>query len=120
VPEGGRTFLSIVLAFFAALIGTVLWIAFVLLTKFNLALIAIGVGWLTGFAAAKGYGHGAKTPGIIAAICSFIFIGGFTGLDLVGSVMSEKGFQMGWSVLFNILCLFWGVQQAYKTGSATE
>ncbi len=115
----GRTFLSVVLAFVAGLVGTALWVAFVYFTNFNLALIGIGVGFLIGLGASMGYGRDGKTPAIIAIVMAVIFIGGFSALNVLGSfLIGKSGLRSSWSVVFNVLCTFWGIQQAYKTASS--
>ena len=114
-PGIGRALLAIFLATLAAGIGVALWVTFIIVTKFNIAFIAIGIGWLTGFAAVKGYGQGGKTPAVIAAVVAGLFIGGWTLFDILLSVKGEGGLGASWSVIFNVLCLFWGVQRAYQT-----
>jgi tetratricopeptide (TPR) repeat protein len=116
----GRTFLAIFLSFLAGAIGVAIWVAFVFFTNFNLALIGIGVGFLIGLGASIGYGREGKTPAIIAVIMAVIFVGGFSALNLLGGFLLGKrsGFGTAWSVIFNVLCTIWGIQQAYKTASS--
>ncbi len=119
IEPPGRTFLSVVLAFVAGLVGTALWVAFVYFTNFNLALIGIGVGFLIGLGASMGYGRDGKTPAIIAIVMAVIFIGGFSALNILGSfLIGKSGLRSTWSLVFNVLCTFWGIQQAYKTASS--
>lgn len=118
VPEPpasvGRALLSVVLATVSSIVGVVIWA--IIAIWINISFLAIGVGWLTGFAAAKGYGSGGRVPAAIAAVVSGLFIGLWTTLNMYISFRNGGGLGATWSVIFNILCLFWGVQRAYQTG----
>ncbi|MGC4047513.1 MAG: hypothetical protein QM758_27270 [Armatimonas sp.] len=117
--DTGRVFLSIVLAVIAGVVGIGIWIAIIVLANINLSLLGIGVGFLIGLAAVKGYGREGKTPATIAVVVASLFIGGFCLLYLLLSLLEggRSGLGSAWSVIFNVLCAFWGIQQAKRTAS---
>ncbi len=104
------------LGFLAGVVGLIGWIAFVYFTKSNLALIAIGIGWLIGIASVKGAGgRGGNVIAIISAILALIFCGG--GL-LLFSIGVDGG--SAWHWIFSLACLVYGVQRAYITPMAAD
>jgi hypothetical protein len=106
-----HVFGGLALGFLAGLAGLAAWIAFVYFTEWNLALIAIGIGWLIGIASVKGAGgRGGNVVAMISAILAFIFCGAGVLLFSMGSGAG------GW--LFGLVCLFFGVRRAYATPMA--
>jgi len=104
----GHVFGAIGLSFLAGVFGLAAWFAFVYFTNLNIAIFAIGLGWLIGIAAVKGAGgRGGNVVAMISAIVAFIVC----GLGVLPSFLEGKA----WGYLFGLICLFYGVRRAYVT-----
>jgi hypothetical protein len=102
------------LGFLAGLVGLIAWVAFVYITNFNIALLAVALGWLIGVATTKGAGgRGGNVVAIMSAIMAFFFCG-------IGFLLFLGDGAQAWDWIFGLLCLFFGVQQAYKTPISAE
>lgn len=115
VPElsAGQIFGGLGLGFVAGLVGLISWVAFVYFSNWNIALLAVALGWLIGVATTKGAGgRGGNVVAVMSALLAFIFCG-------IGFIIF-LGDGQAWDWIFGLLCLFFGVQQAYKTPMATE
>ncbi|MBC8102507.1 MAG: hypothetical protein H7Z41_07945 [Cytophagales bacterium] len=95
------------LGFLAGIVSTAAWMAFFNQWNFNIAFFAIGVGWLIGVGVVKGSGgHGGNVMALLSAIMAFLFCAAGLLLTLSTDL---------WGIVFSLLSLFWGVQQAYRT-----
>lgn len=102
------------LGFLAGFVGLIAWIAFVYFTGFNLALIAIGIGWLIGIATVKGAGgRGGTVVALLSAIMALIFCG-------IGVLLFSIGGGGAWHWIFSLFCLVYGVQRAYATPMSAD
>jgi hypothetical protein len=109
----GHVFGGFGLGFLAGVVGLVAWLAIVSVLPFNSALFAVGLGWLIGVAATKGAGgRGGNVVAMMSALLALIFCG-------IGVLLFSSGGE-AWGWIFGLLCLFFGVQQAYKTPMTVE
>jgi hypothetical protein len=101
------------LGFLAGIAGLVAWFAVVYFLSWNFGLFAIGVGWLIGVGTVKGSGgRGGNVVAIMSALLAFFFC----GIGVLPSFMEGDL----WGLVFGLFCLFFGVQQAYKTPMTVE
>ncbi len=96
------------LGLLAGIAGLAAWFGVVYFLSWNFALFAIGVGWLIGVGTVKGAGgRGGNVVALMSALLAFFFCGiGVLPSFLEGNL---------WGVVFGLFCLFFGIQQAYKT-----
>lgn len=67
-----NTPLAVTAGILAALVGAALWAAITVATNYQIGFMAIGVGWLCGFAVAK-FGRGSgPTFGVIGGACALL------------------------------------------------
>ena len=101
------------LGFLAGIAGLAAWFGIVYFLKWNFGLFAIAVGWLIGVGTVKGAGgRGGNVVALMSALLAFFFCGiGVLPSFLEGNL---------WGVVFGLFCLFFGIQQAYKTPMSVE
>jgi len=124
-------------AFGAAIACAIGYAAILIITKYELALISIAVGWLVGKAARIGAGgRGGRPVQIVAVIATYMAISGSLFFQILYAYFSEgkmvanlfnyvwlfilsmgKPFfelQEGFSGLLGVAILFFGLQQAWQ------
>lgn len=101
-PSAGRILAGIGLSVVLGLVGTAIWVAVTAAMRYELSLVAIGVGWLCGWGAWKGCGQGGKPAAIIGAVVAL-------GTTLIGASIIGGG-RPG---LFEWFCVAVGAYEGY-------